>query len=148
MNQPELTVKQAELVKAMKAHFGKKNPVSRTELNAFMQTTFKVAYAPGFIVKNDAFKAKDKDGKEIRGMYRLPAAVATKKTVAKPEKPAKPTKKTVAKPEKAPVVKKVTKKTKPSTEIETDAAKTRADLLESGNIPETAVAVGSTTDEQ
>ncbi len=129
INNPNLTVKQAEVIKAMRAHFGKKNPVSRTEMVEYCQTKLKQAYAPGFIVKNEAFKARDKEGKEIRGMYKLPAAVASKESIEKAKAAAKAPKATTKatstkKAAKTPTVKRV------GGTAPTQAAKDRAAALE------------------
>jgi hypothetical protein len=94
INSTEYTARQVDVIKRIKKHFGKKNPVSRAELVVYMQEHEKQAYAPGFIVKNEAFKAKDKEGKELRGMYYLPPAdslkvSATAKAKAAPKKATK-----------------------------------------------------------
>ena len=128
INSSEISPKQMVVLKAIKAMFGK-SVVSRTELVEYANKNDQV-YAPGFIVKNDFYKARDKTGAEIRGMYRIPVTGSSKKkvnnTTKEPtEKPSKKVSKVVG-----PVV------------IASDEAQSRASLLEE-ELPELSMSMGN-----
>jgi hypothetical protein len=155
INNASLTVKQAEIVKAMRAFFKGKNTVTRNQMVEFMQKTYNQKYAPEFIVKNEGFKAKDKEGVLIRGEYRLPAAVASPESRAK-EKAKAAVKATKASTKRAPkttegtetvTVKRVSKGTPKLSQAAKDrraALEAAADAVETvEQVPELTRTVGS-----
>ena len=128
VNKTELSMKQAAAIKAMRTYFGKKTVVSRTDLVEYAKSIGQI-YAPGFIVKNEAFKARDKKGEEIRGMYNLLACKSLTKKSESTEKPVSTSKKSSK------------KVTEPVETVETVAATDRMLLLEGE--PEVAFQVGN-----
>jgi hypothetical protein len=67
----KLTPKQIALMDEIRKFFSKKSVVTRGELVTFMTEKKDKKYAPGFIVKNTAFKVVDAEGNTQHGKYRL-----------------------------------------------------------------------------
>ena len=142
INSSSISPKQLVVLKEIKAMFGK-NVVSRTELVEYANKHDQV-YAPGFIVKNEFYKARDKSGKEIRGMYKIPTSGSTKKSKSENVETTEPV--VVEKTKKTAVTKvskaKKTPKVVAEPVIETEEAQNRALLLEE-DVPEVAMSASS-----
>jgi hypothetical protein len=67
----ELSKKQIAMVNEMRAFFGKQTILTRSDLVRFMQEKRNKIWAPGFVVRNEAFKVTDKEGNVVRGKWRL-----------------------------------------------------------------------------
>jgi hypothetical protein len=81
LNKTDFSKKQIAVVRDAKKYFAGKNVVTRKELHEFMAATYPGRVSsPGFITKNTACKAVDKDGNILRGKYRLPNVGKSKST--------------------------------------------------------------------
>jgi hypothetical protein len=79
----DLTPKQIAMVNEIKQFFGKKTTLTRSDLVRFMQEKKNKKWAPGFIIRNEAFKVTDGEGNVVRGQWRLfgtsPKSIAARK---------------------------------------------------------------------